>query len=151
MASSLDGHNLIALVFIPKMRYFEQCEFSHSGLKSISKHQLNKIHNYSHERTEVNRPVRCFMTDTAANLKLLNAASGQEHPTSVCILTPFEAALTVHLKGFPCVSGCVWPRLRLCPCPQSPPAHSSNTQTVHVLVCPSTICYHAVMQQSSFL
>lgn len=61
-ASSLDRHNLIALLFIPKMRYFKQYEFIHSGLKCILKHRLNKKHNYPHECTEVNRPVRCFMT-----------------------------------------------------------------------------------------
>lgn len=35
----------------------------------------------------------------------------QDTSTSVCILMPFEAALNVHLKGFPCVSECVWPWL----------------------------------------
>lgn len=43
IASSLDGHNLIALLFIPKISYFKQCEFIDSGLNaSIKKHQLNK-------------------------------------------------------------------------------------------------------------
>lgn len=35
IASSLDRHNLIALLFIPKIRYFKECEFIHSGLKCV--------------------------------------------------------------------------------------------------------------------
>lgn len=49
-----------------------------------------------------------LQANTRTSAQGLYAAQQPQQPTSVCILMPREAALNIHLKGFPCVSVCVW-------------------------------------------